>query len=77
MPVADHVHRGRVIEIDGLAQVAVGVHLGGELALRIDHEGEIYFVCGGELLGIAAQVLGIDLDLVLEDIVAELVAQSF
>src|SRR5580700_6352141 len=34
MPAADYVYRGRVVEIDGLAPVAVGVHLGGELALR-------------------------------------------
>ena len=40
MPAADDVHRGRVIELDGLAQVAVGIHLGCELALRIDDEGE-------------------------------------
>lgn len=38
MPAADHVHRGRVFELDGLTQVAVSVHLCGELALRIDHE---------------------------------------
>ena len=28
----------RVLELDGFTEVAIGVHFGGQLALRVDHE---------------------------------------
>src|ERR1700689_2831345 len=77
MPGADDVNRRGVVELDGLADVAVGVYLGSVFALWIDHEREVHLMSGGKLFGIAAQVLRIDLELVREDIIAEIVAQGF
>ena len=47
----------------------------GEFSAGIDDEGQIDFVRGGEFLGEGAQVLRIDFQLVLENVVAEFVAQ--
>src|ERR1700732_4854876 len=55
MPAAHYVHRRSVFELDRFTRVAISVHLGGELTLGIDDEGQTYFVFGGEFLGIAAQ----------------------
>src|SRR5271163_4953671 len=77
MPVADYVDGGSVFDLDGLAQIAIGLHLGGELTLRIDHEGQTYLVLTGELISVSTEVLGIDLKLVRKDVIAKLVPQIF
>src|SRR5690348_70779 len=73
--VADHVERGRVLDVDGLSQFLVGIDEGGELAGGIDYEGQVHFVVRCKLLGKLAQILGRDLELVGEDVIAEFVAQ--
>ncbi len=75
--VADHVEGGSVLEFDGLAQFFVGVDEGGKFAIGIDDEGQIDFVLGGEFFGVAAQVFRRDFQLVVEYVLAEVIAQTF
>ena len=64
-----------MVEIDGLAKIAVGIDLRGKFATGIDDEGQTGLVIRRELVGVRAQVLGIDFQLVLEDVIAEFIAQ--
>ncbi len=73
--VADHIDRRSVIDADTLAQIFVLSDAFGELALRIDRKGQINFVVGGELFSEGSESGRRDLGLVLEDVVAEVVAE--
>ena len=64
-----------MIDADTLAQILVLVDSFGQLALRIHGEGKIDFVVGRELFREGAESGGRDLGLMLEDIVAKIVAQ--
>src|SRR5579871_1064113 len=55
---ADHINGGRVAQLDGIAEIAVGIDFGGELAVRIDDERKVHLVRGGEFLCVSAQPLG-------------------
>jgi len=77
MPGAHHVNRRSMFQFDFLPFVTIGVYFGGEFALRVDHKRQAYFVFISKLLGVAAQVLRIDLKLVGKNVVTELIAQIF
>ena len=49
----------------------------GKFAIGIDEERQAGFMVRRELVGVRAQVLGIDFQLVLENVVAELIAEVF
>src|ERR1700690_2779179 len=72
---ADDIDSRGVVDADAGAEVFVGVDLGGQLALRVDGEGKIDFMVGGEFFGEGTQVAGKDFHLVLEDVVAIVVAE--
>ncbi len=75
-PIRHHPNGGRLVHAQPLAQRLVGLHLIGELALRIDHKGQRDAVLLRELLCKRAQiVLSLDTDLVREDVVAIFVAE--
>ena len=77
-PIRHHPNGGRLVHAQPLAQRLVGLHLIGELALRIDHKGQRDAVLLRELLCKRAQiVLGLDTDLVREDVVAPYSLPSF
>jgi hypothetical protein len=69
---------GRMLYADALAKLLVSLYLGGELALRIDHEGQLLAMTGGELLRESGKLLArFDRTLIGEDRVAILVAEIF
>ena len=69
---------GGVLDSDALAEGEVGFDGGGEGALRVEGEGELDVVAGGEFLGELLQnVEGGDGGLVGEDLIAVLVAEGF
>src|SRR5579864_823678 len=74
---ADHVDRRGVLDANFAPQFLISSDLGCELALRIDHERQVGFVIGGKLLREALQVIGRYFRLVLENVVAELIAEIF
>ena len=64
-----------MVQLDGFAQIAVGIHFRSQLATGIDDERQVHLVRGGELLGVSTEGLWRDVQLVFEDVVAEFVAQ--
>src|SRR5947209_11005829 len=74
---ADDVNGWRVCDADLAAEIFVGVNLGGEFTLRIDHEWQVGFVLSGKLLRDALQVVRRNFRLVLEDVITELIAEIF
>src|SRR5437870_3013506 len=75
VPATDYVNRGRVLNSDFPPQFLVGIHFRRELTLGIDHEWQIDLVLSRKPLREILQSIGSDLRLVLEDEVAELIAQ--
>src|SRR5580658_9454703 len=73
---ADNVDRGRVVELDGFAQIAVGIDQGSEFSTRVENIGQVDLMRGGEFFGVGAQVLEVDLQLTGENVVAEFIPQS-
>ena len=73
----DYIDGRGVVEADTLAEILVLGDLRFQLALGIDREGQADFVGVGEGVGIGAEVAGVDLRLVGEEVVAELVAEIF
>ena len=53
---------GRVLDADALAEGVVGLHLGGQLALRIDGEGQGDAVALRELLGELGELAGVSME---------------
>src|SRR5579864_7389767 len=74
---ADHIDRRRVLDANFAPQFLVGGDLGRELALRIDDERQVGLVIGSKLLRETLQVIRRYFRLVLENVVAELVAEIF
>ena len=74
---ADDIDRGCVLDADRISQLFVGVHLSGKFSLRIYNERNIDFMFRRKLLDEALQVVGSNFRLVLEAIVAELIAEIF
>ncbi len=71
---ADHINRRSLVDSNPVAEVAVGVNLCGQLALRIKDKRQIYFVIGGKFFRERAQVARIDFQLMLKNIVAKIIA---
>ena len=64
-----------MIDANTLASVLVFVDCRCQFPLRIDHERQVHFVVSGEFFRETAQRRRRDLRLVLEDVVAEIIAQ--
>jgi hypothetical protein len=56
-----------MVELDGLAEIAVGIHFSGEFPARIDHEWQVDFMRG---------IKRLNFKLVLENAISNFVAQG-
>ena len=75
--VRHHIDCRRMVEPQAVAEIAIGFHLGGQLSLRIDGEGQIELVLSGKLLREGMKVVFADFELVLETRVPEFIADLF
>lgn len=72
-----HVDGRSVVEAEAVAEIAIRLHFGSEFALRIDREGKVNLVVGGEFFGESMQIIFADFKLVLKHGIAELFAELF
>src|SRR5215470_17510122 len=72
---ADDIDRRSVLDSYFVSQSFIGVHLSGKLPLRIDNERNIHFALCRELLNETLQIVRSNFRLVLENVVAKLIAK--